>query len=182
MASSIITMQCIMHMDRYELPKDKLLYMNCMKWFYLTLLLVTFMSKGTFAQSNIDSFINTLHNADAISAIAFVAPKKTFDSGKIYGQTVERILTNLKVSPIEKAYPKYLLITKLVQCLNDPERDWYADLLLCGLTELSSINILGCSTRERWLKLKSNMNITYKEADVEMWRKYLAGLSKSDHW
>jgi hypothetical protein len=134
------------------------------------------------AQTNIDGFINTLHNADAKSAIAWVAPKKTFDSGMIYGQTAERVITNIRISPITKAYSKYLLISKLVHSLDDPERDWYADLLLYSLTGKSTTNIFGCNTREQWLRLGYKMNITYKEADIEMWRNYLTGLSFSDKW
>ena len=150
--------------------------------FYLIFFLTVFINKNLPAQSNIDSFINTLNNTNAKSVIAWVAPKKTFDSGRIYGQTAERIITNIKVSPIKKSYPKYLLISKLVQSLDDPERDWYADLLLYSLTGISSGNILSCNTREQWLRIKSNMNITYKEADVEVWRKYVAGISVSDKW
>src|ERR1700761_6346134 len=122
--------------------------MNFIKFKLIFFLVV--ISKNLSAQSNIDSFINTLHNADAKSVIAWVAPRKTFDSGRIYGQTAERVVTSIKVIPIMKAFPKYLLISKLFQSLDDPERDWYVDLLLYSLTGKSTKNIFGCSTREQW--------------------------------
>jgi hypothetical protein len=116
--------------------------------------------------------------------IAWVAPKKTFDSGKIYAHTIERVLTRVDIDRIERTYPKYLLMTKLVQSLDDTNRDWYADLLLyrLTLTDILSINIIGCDTREKWLRSNPDMNKTYKEANVEMWHKYLAGLSTSAKW
>ena len=152
------------------------------KFYHMIFLFALFIGENASAQGSIDSFINTLHNTNAVSAVALVAPSKTFDSGKIYGHTTERVLTGLNINRIKKAYPKYLLVKKLVQSLGDSERDWYADLLLYNLTKISSLNIIPCSTREKWLKPKPNTNMTHKEADVEMWRKYLAGLSISDKW
>src|SRR5450631_1051942 len=82
------------------------------------------------AQTNIDSFVNTLHNKDVTSVLESVAPEKTFDSltGKFYSHSIERVLTSIDVSKLRKAYPKYLIVEKLVRLLDDSERDWYADL------------------------------------------------------
>ena len=70
---------------------------------------------------------------------------------RIYVNTIERILTGVDIGRIEKTYPKYLLVTKLVQALDDTARDWYADLLLyrLTLTKILSINIIGCETLAR---------------------------------
>ena len=157
-------------------------YTKSNRWFYLVLFFTVFINKNLSAQNNIDSFVNSLHNADAKSVLAWVLPEKTFDTSRIYGQTMERVITNIKVGPIKKNYPKYLMISRLVQSLNDPERDWYADLLLYNLTRISSINIVSCNSRKQWLDLMYNTNITYKETDVKMWHDYLTGLSLSDKW
>jgi hypothetical protein len=150
----------------------------------IILLLFLFIGEKATAQNKIDTFINRLHNYDAVSALWMVAPKKTFDSGKIYAHTIERVLENVDIDHIKKTYPKYLLFTRLVQALDDSVRDWIADLLLyrLTLTEISSINIVGCDNRGLWLRKKYDIDKTYKEVDVEMWHKYLAGLSDSAKW
>ena len=150
---------------------------------YKSLLFISIIiGKSVSAQRNVDSFVNTLHNTNAKSAVAWVAPKRRPDSTKIYGSSIERILTNVHIGEIKRVYPKYVLIRKLVECLNDSERDWYADLLLYSLTDSSSLNIIPCSTRDQWLKVPHDMNVTHKAIDVEMWHKYLVGLSPSEKW
>ena len=150
---------------------------------YKSLLFVSlFLGKGVSAQPNVDSFINTLHNVNAKSVVAWVAPAKRPDSTKIYGSSVERILTNVHIREIKKVYPKYALIRKLIECLDDSDRDWYADLLLYSLADTSSMNIIPCNTRDQWLKTSLTLHVTHKAVDVEMWHKYLVGLSPSDKW
>jgi hypothetical protein len=158
--------------------------MNQRKYYYFTLSFLMFIINNTTAQDKIDSFLNTLHNKDVRSTLSLVAPKRTFDSGRIYAHTVERVLTSINIGQIRKTYPKYLMVSRLVQSLDDPERDWYADLLLynLNLTRILSLNVVSCDTREKWLRPKPKDNITYKEADVQMWRNYLAGLTPSDKW
>jgi hypothetical protein len=153
-----------------------------MKAKYLPFVLITLAVKSAMAQNNVDSFINTLHNQDVRSELAFVAPKKTFDSGKVYAHTVERVLTSANLGQIRKAFPKYLLVQKLVEALNDPERDWYADLLLYDLTLVPAFNIFGCDTRDKWLTIDREGIFTYKEEDMQFWRIYLVGLSPSDKY
>jgi hypothetical protein len=74
------------------------------KFYQVMFLFALFIGKNTSAQGNIDSFINTLHNTDAVSVIALVAPLKPADSGKIFGHTTERVLTSLNYGQIKMAY------------------------------------------------------------------------------
>jgi hypothetical protein len=66
--------------------------------------------------------------------------------------------------------------------LNDSARDWYADLLLYNLTGMSTMNIVGCDTRIDWIGIKRSAGISYKEVDVEIWRKYLSNISPSSKY
>jgi hypothetical protein len=141
-----------------------------------------FFVKSGLAQDSIYHFLATLNNRDVISYISWVAPDKIADSGKIYAHTFERILKSIDVSKIRKTYPKYLMIENLVLLLDDPDRDWYADLLLYNLTRLSSINVVGCDNRNDWLRIKRGTNFTYKHFDVEMWKNYLSGLLPSSEY
>jgi len=151
-----------------------------MKWtkFYpLTVIFIIFLFNHSMAQHPIDSFLLTLHNGDAKSVLESVAPKKTYDSGKFYIHTQERILTSVNVQRLRENYAKYEMIEKLVGLLDDPERDWYANLLLYNLTRYPSINIWGCNNRQKWLEVNPKTNVSYKETDVKIWHEYLKGLS-----
>ena len=138
----------------------------------------------TIEQYSTDRFLQTLHNKDADLIVEFVAPEKLFNNkGKFQPFTIKRILTSVDVDLVQKHYPKYLLIEKLMQLLNDPERDWYANLLLYNLTEKCPsepcVNTLRVNTRTAWLKAMPDGMRTYKAGDVEMWKKYYSGLPKS---
>src|SRR5579863_4592166 len=133
--------------------------MSLKKSCYLLCLIMLCWEGSTLAQVSIDSFISTLHNIKAESTIAMVLPKRTADGGKVYFSTPERVLTNssgrsVRTSQLKKEYNKYLLISKLIQSLDDSERDWYADLLLYNLNlpDISTSNILGCDNRQKWLR------------------------------
>ncbi|HWW39590.1 hypothetical protein, partial [Pedobacter sp.] len=139
--------------------------MKFRKYCRLILISVMFFVKSGLAQDSIYHFLATLNNRDVISYISWVAPDKIADSGKIYAHTFERILKSIDVSKIRKTYPKYLMIENLVLLLDDPDRDWYADLLLYNLTRLSSINVVGCDNRNDWLRIKRGTNFTYKHFD-----------------
>lgn len=150
---------------------------------YKNLLCVSlFVGQNAMAQRNVDSFVNTLHNSDAKSILAWVAPANRPDSTKLYASSIERILTNMNIREIKRDYPKYLLVRALVQCLIDTERDWYADLLLYSLADKHSGNIITCDAREQWLNSPINGDTTHKAIDVEMWHKYLVSLSSSEKW
>lgn len=143
---------------------------------------MAFVTGTGIAQNNIDSFLNTLHNKDVKSVLMWVAPPKLFDSatGAIYIHTFEQIVTSIDESQIRLKYPKYLMVQKLVQLLDDPERDWYADLLLYNLT---TKEFIGCDSRESWLtSIKHNTNLTFRQIDMNKWRKYLSALSPTDKW
>ncbi len=127
-------------------------------------------------QSNIDSFLQSLHNNDVRSKLSSVGPSKTYDSGRIYIHTTERLLTSVDVSHIKESFPRKELIEKLVTLLKDTTRDWYADLLLYNLTREPSLNILACNTREQWLKINPQTNRPHQQYDVDFWQKYAAGL------
>ena len=139
-----------------------------------------FVSHHALAQTNIDTFLNTLHNKDVRSRLELVEHRG--DSGKFYGSVVEWWLTSIDLSKVRKAYPKYVMIEKLVGLLDDPERDWYADILLYDLTLVPALNLISCDTREKWLEIEKNGNSTYKELDKAFWNHYLAVLSPSDDY
>jgi hypothetical protein len=158
--------------------------MKFKKKYVMTFLSIALNASVIMAQGNIDSFANTLNNAEATSALAWVAPTKIYDSStrKIYAHSLERVVTSTNLLKIQKTYPKYLMIGKLVQLLDDSNRDWYANLLLYSLTNKSSSNIIGCSSRGDWLKIKTNTKYTYKQIDLEIWHKYFSGLSRSSEY
>lgn len=140
------------------------------------------------AQSNIDSFLLTLHNKDVRFAIAIVEPKQWFDSatGKFNHSTLQPQVWSVNLYWISENFPKYLLVQKLVKLLDDTARDWYANLLLFSLTGAQiPVNSTGfrffkIDTREKWLQRSSeNTEITYKEMDAVMWRNYLSRISPS---
>ncbi len=158
--------------------------MKFKKYYRLTIISLVFFVKYDLAQDSLQNFLASLNNNDAKSYLALVAPKKFYDSasGRIYAHTIERRLKSIDIDKVQKTFPKYLMVKNLVRLLGDPERDWYADLLLYNLTRIESLNIVGCDTRNDWLTIKRGTNITYKQLDEEMWMKYLSDLSPSSEY
>ncbi len=143
-----------------------------------------YIPEKNVAQDNMDNFLKTLHNKDVSLTIELVAPEKAFDkNGKFQPSVIERILTSVNVNLLQNTCPKYLLIQKLIKLLDDPEKDWYANLLLYNLTgklpSISSENILRINTRIAWLRPMADGGYTCKSSDVKMWKKYFSGLPKS---
>ena len=70
-----------------------------------------------------------------------------------------------------------------MKLLDDPEKDWYANLLLYNLTgkhpTIPSKNVVTINTRAEWIKPMAKDGHTCKASDVQMWEKYFSGLSKS---
>ena len=77
---------------------------------------------------------------------------------------------------VKKHYPMLLLISKLVQRLDDEERDYYADLLLYSLVGVCRAAPMSFCSREKWLGRNPDNGLSYKKTDIRMWRDYLDGL------
>jgi hypothetical protein len=155
-----------------------------MKYYSRTLIMlfsIVLTGKCAIAQPNLDSFLNTLHNTDMRLDLAFVAPHERYDTATKYPyfSTIERVVTSVDMSYLMTSFPRYSLIKGLVRLLDDPDRDWYANLLLYDFARESTAKYMAFDTREKWLRPMPDTTVTYKQTDVEMWRKYLAGLSPS---
>lgn len=131
---------------------------------------------------NIDSFLSTLHNGNVTTVLSFVLHKVKIDSGYLFVDAVEWLLTSMDPEKVREAYPMYLTVKRLVELLDDPERDWYANLLLYNLTFRSAVSIFRCNTREKWLEIDEATHFTFKYQDTEYWKIYLAGLSPTYDW
>lgn len=130
-----------------------------------------------------DSFIQTLHNRDVSLTLQLVAPDKEFDdSGMIQPSVVMRILSSVDADLVKTTFPESLLIQKLMELLDDPDKDWYANLLLYNLTgkfpPIPSEHVLRVDNRIEWLKPMSDGGPTYKAIDVKMWERYFSGFLK----
>jgi hypothetical protein len=68
------------------------------------------------------------------------------------------------------------LISKLVQRLDDNERDYYADLLLYSLTGMSCTDFSSWAGREKWLGRNPDNAMSHKKTDIRMWHAYLDAL------
>jgi hypothetical protein len=159
---------------------------NFRKNFISLIFFSTIVFTNIFAQNNIDSFLVGLHNKDVRFKI--IMTQTFFDSsGHIHPFEFRRILTSLNVSDVKNAYPKYLLIQRLVQLLDDSDKDWYADILLTSLTGVQTLNqkdnLMRIDTREKWLEPAfENSNMTHKYLDIRFWQNYLFNISPSDKW
>ena len=129
--------------------------------------------------NRIDSFLHTLNNKNAKTSLALVLPDESRDSNGRYKLQFDRLvllLTSINVFQLEKIYPKDLLIKKLVPLLDDPDRDWYANLLLYNITQVYTFNMVSVTNREKWVMPEKGSNLTFKSQDMAMWRRYLWGI------
>src|ERR1700722_60234 len=114
----------------------------------------------------IDSFLFTLHNKDAQTGLFLELPK--YDSTKknaIRMDIITTHVTSINMGRILNIFPKKILLLKLMALLNDPERDWYANLLLFDISKVYSFSMMQVKSRDKWLTIDAEANVTYKAED-----------------
>jgi hypothetical protein len=153
--------------------------LNTSKYFFAIVFLFGLLGKSN-AQGNIDSLLCTLNNKDVRTVIMMAArPMYIKDESGIFIRTgyvmssIERWLDrSIKLNLSEMCRNKFLLVNKLIELLNDPDRDFFADFLLYGVTHKIS-DLLSCATRDEWFKTKKlHFDITVRDYDIQMWKKY----------
>jgi len=147
--------------------------MSCGKYYWSILLFILLAAVRTNAQEDaFGNFLKELNNKNATTTLALVAPQKTFDSTdhKINIHTVERRLTSVNVYTLEKTYSRKMMIKRLLPLLNDPDRDWYANLLLYALTGRSTLPIVNIDNRDKWIAPVKGSTRSRKDEDVAMWQ------------
>jgi hypothetical protein len=95
--------RCMMLTDNRKIKLNNQKQNMIINFYNSFLVASSFIVKDVPAQRSIDSFVNTLHNTDAKSAVAWVAPTSRPDSTKIYVNTFKRILiTHVDIRDIKK--------------------------------------------------------------------------------
>jgi hypothetical protein len=149
----------------------------------ITILNGTLLAQSTIVDlvsvnQKIDSFLVNLHNKDAAKQMVLERPKNsgiTFDILVIHvsPDSVHRLL---------ERFPKNFLLPKIFQLLNDPERDWYANLLLYDISKAYTFYMFKINSREEWLSIDPETNLTYKQEDIAIWKRYEAGIIPPSIW
>jgi hypothetical protein len=151
-------------------------------WF-LTLLCVPLAISSAVAQSGkIDSILRTLKNKDLRFDLVTVSPppSETYDSVRhvFNGSQLQLWVTSIDVNALSAKYPLPALVRGLIPLLDDSMRDWYANLLLYQLSGWPNSGALGIQSREIWiLPIQKGSPTTFKDQDIEMWKKYELKLS-----
>jgi len=158
------------------------------KHFFICFVILFFFSR-TIAQNNIDSFVLTLHNKDLKFIVGLILPNNKIDksNGRNRPQYLGWFVTSLDFLDIEKRFQKYPFVKRLVEALDDPERDWSANLILFSIIQdqfmASAVRPLLIDSKEKWLMRSSESTpVTNKEMDVVMWRNYLSRLSQNSSY
>lgn len=135
----------------------------------------------------IDSFLLKLHNKDAAKQWVLERPKNfsLFDTSIKNGALIDILVIHVAPDSIRlilRRFPQNLLLPKIFQLLNDPERDWYANLLLYDISKAYTFYIFKINSREEWLSIDPKTNLMYKQEDIAIWKRYEAGINPPSIW
>jgi hypothetical protein len=160
--------------------------MNFPKYILIIIFQLFIFNNGK-SQNKLDSILNTLHNKDLKTELAIVLHDtyRMDDRGiQVSGgwrigfpDRVEGFSGDIASKLDTMFRNKFLLINKLFGLLDDPERDFYSDLLLYELTRIVS-DLIPCETRDDWFKVKFYKDsISIRDHDIQFWKKYSVGMA-----
>lgn len=129
------------------------------------LFLVLVMWNYTLGQVKVDEFIDGLSNDNLKYEMAKVGTSELKSGNKIALPKTVVVVKSVDVKSVLSKYKKSALLKRLIAALDDPNKDWYANILLYAITERDATSLVVIEGRADWV----NSN---KEKDVEYWSKY----------
>ena len=118
-----------------------------------------------YAQKSLEKLINGLSNQDLKYEISKVGVA-TINDNKLTVPKMLVMIKSINVNSLAKKYKKENLIRHLITVLNDPDKDWYANVLLYAITQKEASPLLAVENRDEWI-------IAGREQDLKYWNNYL---------
>jgi len=124
-------------------------------------IIVLFFWQHSLAQRKLDNFIKSLDNKSLKYDLIVTSPS-------LHDSTlnISKYLVDIKSVDLKSLMGKFnfqKLFGALVNCLNDSDRDWYANMLLYAITKKDATIFTVIENRNDWIR---NGN---KNRDLEYW-------------
>ena len=128
---------------------------------FRTLCFIMLSCHASFAQSRIDNFIDSLSNDSLQYVVSKVGTTKIGKNNTIELQRILVTVESINVKSILTKKNKALLINRLISELKNPDRDWYANVILYAITERDATSFSVINGREDWINFSRQSDIIY---------------------
>jgi hypothetical protein len=123
-------------------------------------------SNYSVAQGKLDKFIKNLSNNSLKYEVVKVGVSELKDSNRIVLPKTIVEVKSVDINSILSKYNKSSLIKSLIDVLNDPNKDWYANILLYAISQKDATPLIVINGRKDWVDV-------YKEKDLHYWNDFI---------
>ena len=131
--------------------------------FFLIIIALIFW-QFSFGQKKLDNFIKSLDNKNLNYDLVIRSPQFSDSMLRVSEYLID--IKSIDIKSLTEKFNNQKLLEALVNCLNDNNRDWYANMLLYAVTQKDITIFTVIEDRSEWIK---NGN---KDRDIKYWSNY----------